>query len=330
MMKGRIIMKKRKALALYLSMLLLCSACGGGSAANTAAGDTAASSGAAVDYGSSGGAGMDMELYAPANPSESQSSAPAAEEDGTGSVYRSSEAKLIRRAELSIQTTQFDQAVQSLQDLVEQHGGYFEQSSVYGGSYRDVNAQRSGEYVVRIPAEKYDAFLSASGNLGYVTQRTESSEDIGEQYYDTESRLRTQRTKQERLLELLEKAETMEDIISLENALSEVEYQIEQYTSTLNRYGALVGFATFNIYLSEVSKVTEEVGETASLGSRMAAGFRSSLEGLVNGSQQLLVWVSYHFIALAVLVAAAAVGGVVGYRRWKKVRKPKEEPKNPE
>lgn len=323
-------MKKRKALALCLSMLLLCSACGGGSAANTAAGDTAASSGAAVDYGSSGGAGMDMELYAPANPSESQSSAPAAEEDGTSSVYRSSEAKLIRRAELSIQTTQFDQAVQSLQDLVEQHGGYFEQSSVYGGSYRDVNAQRSGEYVVRIPAEKYDAFLSASGNLGYVTQRTESSEDIGEQYYDTESRLRTQRTKQERLLELLEKAETMEDIISLENALSEVEYQIEQYTSTLNRYDALVGFATFNIYLSEVSKVTEEVGETASLGSRMAAGFRSSLEGLVNGSQQLLIWVSYHFIALAVLVAAAAVGGVVGYRRWKKVRKPKEEPKNPE
>lgn len=330
MMKGRIIMKKRKALALCLSMLLLCSACGGGSAANTAAGDTAASSGAAVDYDSSGGAGMDMELYAPANPSESQSSAPAAEEDGTSSVYRSSEAKLIRRAELSIQTTQFDQAVQSLQDLVEQHGGYFEQSSVYGGSYRDVNAQRSGEYVVRIPAEKYDAFLSASGNLGYVTQRTESSEDIGEQYYDTESRLRTQRTKQERLLELLEKAETMEDIISLENALSEVEYQIEQYTSTLNRYDALVGFATFNIYLSEVSKVTEEVGETASLGSRMAAGFRSSLEGLVNGSQQLLIWVSYHFIALAVLVAAAAVGGVVGYRRWKEVRKPKEEPKNPE
>lgn len=321
-------MKKQKALALCLSMLLLCSACGGGSSANTAAGDTAATS-AAVEY-DSGGTGMDMELYAPAAPSENQSAASVAEENGTGSVYRSSEAKLIRRAELSIQTTQFDQAVQSLQDLVEQCGGYFEQSSVYAGSYRDVNAQRSGEYVVRIPAEKYDAFLSASGNLGYVTQLTESSEDIGEQYYDTESRLRTQRTKQERLLELLEKAETMEDIISLENALSEVEYQIEQYTSTLNRYDALVGFSTFNIYLSEVSKVTEEVGETASLGSRMAAGFRSSLEGLINGSQQLLIWVSYHFIALAVLVAAAAVGGVVGYRKWKKMRKPKEEPKNPE
>ena len=324
-------MKKRKALALCLSMLLLvCSACGGGSSANMAAEDTAASSGAAVEYGNSGGTGMDMELYAPSAPQESQSTATAEGEGGGSSVYQNSGAKLIRRAELSIQTTQFDQTVQSLQDLVEQCGGYFEQSSVYAGSYRDVNAQRSGEYVVRIPAEKYDAFLSGSGDLGYVTQLTESSEDIGEQYYDTESRLKTQRIKQERLLELLEKAETMEDIIALENALSEVEYQIEQYTSTLNRYDALVGFSTFNIYLNEVSKVTEEVGETASLGARMAAGFRSSLEGLVNGSQQLLIWVSYNFVALAILIAAVAVGGIVGCRSWKKRRKIKEEPKNPE
>ena len=144
-----------------------------------AAGDTTASSGAAVEYGSSGGMGMDLELYEPSAPQESQSAAVSEGEDGRGSVYQNSEAKLIRRAELSIQTTQFDQAADGLSALVEQCGGYFERSSVYGGSYRDANARRSGEYVVRIPAEKYDAFLSGSGDLGYVTQLTESSEDIG-------------------------------------------------------------------------------------------------------------------------------------------------------
>ena len=324
-MKG----KKRLALCLAL-MLLFCSACAGGSSGNTAAGDTAASSAGGAENGMSGGTGMDMELYEPSAPQESQSASTAEEGEAYGSVYQNSSAKLIRRAELSIQTTQFDQAAEALQTLVEQYGGYFERSSVYGGSYRDANAQRSGEYVVRIPAEQYEKFLSESGNLGYVTQLTESSEDVGEQYYDTESRLKTQRTKQERLLALLEKAENMEDIISLENALSEVEYQIEQYTSTLNRYDALIGFSTFNIYLSEVSKVTQEVGETASLGTRMAAGFRSSLEGLINGSQRLLIWVSYNFIALAILVVAVAVGGTVGYRKWKKERTPKQEPKNPE
>lgn len=52
----------------------------------------------------------------------------------------------------------------------------------------------------------------------------------------------------------------MEDIIALESALSDVEYQIEQYSSELNRYDALVAFATFTISLSEVGKVTQEVG----------------------------------------------------------------------
>ena len=310
-------MKGNKYFALCLALLLLlCSACGADSSGNAAAtGDTAASSGAAMDYGG----GMGMEFYEPSSPQESQSATEA--EDGGSSVYQNAGAKLIRRAEMSIQTTQFDQAAGALQALVAECGGYFEQSSVYGGSYRDANARRSGEYVVRIPAEKYNEFLSASGDLGYVTQLTETSDDVGEQYYDTESRLKTQRTKQERLLELLERAESMEDIISLENALSEVEYQIEQYTSTLNRYDALVSFSTFNIYLSEVSKVTEEVGETASLGSRMAAGFRASLDGLVDGGRELLVWISYHFILLAVLIAAAAVGAGAGWRRYRRMRR---------
>ena len=313
-------MKQNKVCALCLVLLLLfCSACGGGGSG------TAAASAEMSENSMSGGTGMDMELYEPSAPQESQSDTAAGVD---GSVYQNSGAKLIRRAELSIQTTQFDQTADSLEKLVEECGGYFEQSSVYGGSYRDANARRSGEYVVRIPAEKYQAFLSGSGDLGYVTQLTESSEDVGEQYYDTESRLRTQRTKQERLLELLEKAETMEDIIALENALSDVEYQIEQYTSTLNRYDALIGFSTFNIYLSEVSKVTEEVGETASLGQQMAAGFKASMEGLVNGARELLVWISYNFIVLAVLVAAVAVGGTLGWRRWKKERTRKEKPQD--
>lgn len=320
-------MRGKKLFALCLALtLVLCSACGGGSAQNSAAaGDTAASSAGGMDY-NSGGAGMDMELYEPSAPQESQSASTG--EDG--SVYHNSGAKLIRRAEMSIQTTQFDQAAQALQVLVEDCGGYFENSSVYGGSYRDANARRSGEYVVRIPAEKYNEFLSATGDLGYVTQLTESSDDVGEPYYDTEARLKTQRTKQERLLALLEKAENMEDIISLESALSEVEYQIEQYTSTLNRYDALIGFSTFNIYLNEVSKVTQEVGETASLGSRMAAGFKASLEGLVTGGQELLVWVSYNAVALVILAAAVAIGGTIGYRKWKKTTTPKQKPEDSE
>ena len=252
--------------------------------------------------------------------------------DTNSPVYENPQAKLIRRAELHIQTERFDQSRQALNALVSGCGGYFENSSVYGGSYRDAYANRRGEYVVRVPAERYQSFLDSTGDLGYITNSSESTEDVGEQYYDMEARLKTQRTKQERLLSLLERAETMEDIITLEGALSEVEYQIEMYSSDLNRYDALIRYATFHITLSEVGKITQEVGETASLGARMAAGVQSSFQDLVQGVQELLIWISYHLFLTGLLAVLACVGVAVGrkkLKRWRPWRRGTERPEEP-
>ena len=226
---------KGKLFAITMAAVLLLAGCGGGTAGGAAA-DMPASGAPQSTAGGTENGYWDMgtgggESYYPEEPG-----APMESDNQGGSIYQNPRAKLIRRAELSIQTEQFDESAEALKKLTADCGGYFENANLYGGSRRDVNASRRGEYTVRVPAEKYDLFLSGAGELGYVTNKNESSEDIGERYYDTEARLKTQRTKQERLLALLEKAETMEDIIALESALSDVEYQIEQYSSELNRY----------------------------------------------------------------------------------------------
>lgn len=308
---------KKRISALLAVLLLLLTSCGGGTKA--AAGDTANFSYSNSEVPMSG-LPMDMEYATTEEYAGSVSDS---------SVYRNSDAKLIRRAELVIQTTEFDQAVEKLDQMVLEYDGYFETASVYGGSYRDAHANRRGEYIVRIPGELFSEFLSSAGDLGYVTSSSKSSEDVGEQYYDTESRLKTQRTKQERLLNLLEQAATTEDIIDLENALSEVEYEIERLSSTLNRYDALIGYSTINIYLNEVTKVSEEVGETSSLWQRMMAGFASSGSELVQGVQNMLVWLSYHVFTLLVLAALTLVVAAGIKRIWKKKkRKPDVETKN--
>lgn len=324
---------KRKLFAISLAAILLLAGCGWGS--KTAEDSQAPASGATSDY-EGGNYLPDRENYwdmdsAETAPSEPMPAPPTpAGGSEPSSVYQNPGAKLIRRAELNIQTEQFDQSLEALNQLVNNCGGYFESANLYGGGRRDAYATRSGEYVVRIPAQQYNLFLSSTGDLGYVNSKTESSEDVGTQYYDTETRLKTQRTKQERLLALLERAETMEDIISLENALSDVEYQIEMYSSDLRRYDALINFSTFRIYLNEVRQITEEVGETASLGQRMAAGFQASFRGLGQGFQDLLVWVSYNLFLTAVLIGVAVAAVVVGKRELKKVhgksgKKPEEE-----
>lgn len=240
-------------------------------------------------------------------------------DSGSGAVYRNSEVKLIRRANLTVQTTEFDKAQTALDALVTELGGYYENAELRSGSYYNQNSNRSANYTIRIPAEKYDAFMTQVDGIGYLARKNESSEDVGESYHDIETRLKTQRTKQERLLELLKKAQSMEDIIALENALTDVEYHIEQYTSDLNRYDGLVGFATINLSLDEMVKIVDEPGERASLFTRMKAGVVSSADGLVTGLQDLLIWASYNLFGILVFAAAAAAGVVFG-RKYIKTR----------
>ena len=181
---------KQKLFVLCMAAALLLAGCGGGATAGSMAASSTpgASSG---EFQESWGGENYWDMGAPAEPDT-----PLGEGE-SGSVYQNTRAKLIRRAELSIQTEQFDQSEAALNQLVDSCGGYFETSSRYGGSWRDVNANRNGEYTVRVPAEKYSQFVTSAGDLGYVTSINETSEDVGEAYYDTEARLKTQRTKQE-------------------------------------------------------------------------------------------------------------------------------------
>lgn len=316
-------MRKGKMFAVCFVLALLLAGCGGGGSSNSGNTQVTTSAGGEGDsfWAEDMNGGWDM----PASSGMMPEPQPIDGEGGAEAIYQNPDAKLIRRAEMEIQTERFDESIKTLNQMVASCGGYFENASVYGGSRRDAYASRQGEYVVRIPAEKYSQFFNSAGDLGYITNSSESSDDVGERYYDTEARLKTQRTKQERLLALLEKAETMEDIISLESALSDVEYQIEMYSSDLRRYDALINFSTFRINLYEVGQVTEDVGETASLGQRMAAGFQASFRNFGQGCQNLLIWMSYNLLLTILLAAVAVAAVIVGKRELKKLRERNNE-----
>ena len=251
---------------------------------------------------------------------------PMAQTAESQTVYQNTGVKLIRRANLQVQTVEFDKSVAALEQLVLELNGYYENAELYSGGYYNQGSHRSGYYVVRIPAEAYDGFMSQIDGVGYLSRRTESTQDVGQEYFDTESRLTTQRTKQERLQQLLKQAQNMEDIIALENALADVEFQIEQYTSQLRRYDALVGYATIDVNIQEMQRITDDPGQQAGLLQRIKTGVVSSAGGVVDGVQNFLVWISYHLFGLIIL-AAVAVGGFFAGKKYIKVRRAKKAAK---
>lgn len=242
-----------------------------------------------------------------------------------------SDAKMIYRANIDVQTQDYTTSETAITALVKSCGGYFENRSLSNRS----SGYRYGEFTVRVPAAEYEHFCEQVGSLCHVTYMSSSAENITEAYYDTDSRLKTAQIKLERLQELLAKADNMADIITIESAISETEYDIETLSGTLRHYDALVDYATVYLTLSETYRLDESEGAPLTFGERVARAFENGLRSTGDFFEELVIGIANHLVLLAALAAVLVI--LVRTVRRKKPfgrRKNKlpagEEPKNEE
>lgn len=288
-------MKKQwRRIPLLLALLLALTACGAGGAGNLSAMD-----GKSTEFSGYGYADTNEEATADdAEYDVADEELEAQRPEG----YDPSNAKLIYTARLEMEALDFDAAVDGLNQLMGELGGYCESSNFY-----NYGNHRSADYTVRVPSEHYRAFLDACSEWEncHLLSRSEDVQDVGEEYFDLESRLTTLRTKLDRLQELLAQAENMEDIITIESAISETEYQIEQYTSQLNHYDSLIGYSTVNLYLEEVLDLSED--EEIGLGARLLQNLRWGGEHFLDALEDLTLWAAYNIIGIVIFLVVLIV-----------------------
>ena len=143
--------------------------------------------------------------------------------------------KIIYSADATLETTDFDTAVEKLGALIEQYGGFIESSSVRGVNIynRGGYGRRSADYTVRIPSKNFSTLMNELPGIGNVPYTHTYTENITAQYYDAQARLTAYETQEQSLLAMLEKAETVEDIINIEDKLTDVRYNIDSVKSRL-------------------------------------------------------------------------------------------------
>ena len=180
---------------------------------------------------------------------------------------------------------------------------------------------------VRIPSSKLDGFIQNVKDTANVTYISESTDDITLKYVDVESRKIALETERDRLLELLEKAETVEDIITIEGRLSEVRYQLESYASTLRTYDNQVDYSTVHINISEVARETRV--EPKGFWEEVKEEFGDSLYDMGRSARNFAIWFlgSLPYLILWAVVIAVIVAGVWLVRKKKRLKKIlKEQP----
>jgi hypothetical protein len=284
-----------KGVLIFLSALLILSFCSCSSASSSQSAKSTASGsyGAAV----AGNGLMDETANGSTKTAPSTSTAIVPAPTVSNSALTR---KIIKNADMSLTTADYNKSIGQIESTVKSFGGFVQSSGTQG---EGATGSRSATYVVRIPTDKFDSFLDSVGKIGKVVHRNVSGNDVTEQYIDTETRLNTLETEHTRLVDLLKKATDMTDIIKIEDKLTEIETQIEQYEGELKKMDSLVDLSTVNISVSEVTP--SQAAASDSFGGSVSNVFTQSISALV----VTLKFICYFIIA--VLPFAIIIGAVI-------------------
>ena len=236
------------------------------------------------------------------------------------------ERKLIKTVNLNLETENYDSLMVGLEKEIEALGGYIEYKDAYHGNYNSrTNSYRNryANITARIPAARLDEFTKTVGEIGNITYESESVEDVTLKYVDLSSHKKMLVAEQERLMELLENAGSMEDIITIESRLSEVRYQIESMESQLRTFDNQVDYSTVHINVEEVERYTPQPEK--STWERIKSGFAENVYRVTNGIKNFAIEFVIAIPIMIIWVIGIAVVILLGRKILKKKRQRKEK-----
>jgi len=201
-------------------------------------------------------------------------------EDRTGSATTMPEAvpenverKLVKRADIDLRVENLEAADAALGALMERYGAYAASTGIGENHHR---------YSIRVPSVSYADFLDGAASLGKTLRRSESAEDVTLRYYDLEGRLETKRELLKTFQSYLGKARNIEEILSVEYRISELQNEIEGTGKELRNLASRIDFATIDLNMSVPAASVPYRGPT--LGERtreLFSGFGAFLSTIV-------------------------------------------------
>jgi hypothetical protein len=196
--------------------------------------------------------------------------------------------QVIRTAQLSITVGSglFDSKLADVRAMVQIQGGFI--SGTDAQANPTTNAQiRTGVITFMVPAAKFDDTIDQLSRLGRVQNEHISGNDVSAQYVDLQARLVNEAAQRDAMLALLQRAQSISDIIAIQTQLGQITGQIEQLKGQIQYIDHNTAYSTVSVDLTEAGAPVQSAAQDswgfASALSDAAHNFVSTVNYLITG-----------------------------------------------
>jgi hypothetical protein len=116
--------------------------------------------------------------------------------------------KIIKEGSLHLRTDNVKESSQEIHNLVEQFDAYIQRST-----FEERDETQVARFSLRVQSEQFDELISSLSEIGHVEKTNVSTQDVTEEYIDLQARLTVLQAQEERLLQMYEQAENIEEFL---------------------------------------------------------------------------------------------------------------------
>jgi hypothetical protein len=317
----------KKLLSLILSILIIASMFAGCAANESAPADSdryfdsmnSTQGSVSMDKGGYGGIYDEESSIEPESPNMSDATSDT-------DLYLNNQ-KLIYSCNIEMETLTFVDAVAEIKAMIRQYEGFVESDSMsddswnwYYEDYKKNGGTLKERIVIRIPTEHYSNFVNALGESGKIMNKSERVTNITKSYNETSTIIKMLEQEEKTLLEMLGRCNTIQEMLSVESRLSEVQRKLAIYKNELGNMDIDIAFSTITIQIREVMEYTRVVENELTFFERFVEAIDDSCESFLD--------VLSNCVIAFVYMAPYIVGGLIVFVVIRVVIKKKRKTKN--
>ena len=179
--------------------------------------------------------------------------------------------KIIKTASLNLEIKKYNEWNSSLKEKVKQLGGYIAQEEQTQSEYKIENT-----LTIKIPVDQFDnAINQLSTTVEKVNEKKITSQDVTGEVVDTKSRLEAKKQVRQRYMDLLKQAKNMEDILSVQSEIDDIQEEIESADGRINYLTHSAVFSTINLTFYQVLNPSAIDTDKPSFGHKLSDAFRN-------------------------------------------------------